>query len=56
LRVTKSGKPSKPKPPPNSPNDEQSDDGIGFDELLKRMLATPPPARVEKPPDKKKPA
>jgi hypothetical protein len=54
LPATKSGKPSKPKPPPNSPNDEQSGDGIGLDEMLRRMLATPPPAK--KVAGKKKPA
>ena len=42
LRAKKSGKPSKPKPQQNSPSDEPSESGgIGFDELLKRMLATP---------------
>jgi hypothetical protein len=55
LRATKSGKPSKPKPPPNSPNDEQSGDGIGFDELLKRMLNAPP-AKTPRATGKKKPA
>jgi hypothetical protein len=43
LSATKPGKPSKPKPQQNSPSDEQSEGGgVGFDDLLRRMLSTPP--------------
>ncbi|MDQ6681528.1 MAG: transposase [Pseudomonadota bacterium] len=31
-----------PKPPPSSPNDAESEAGIGFDEALRRMLVAPP--------------
>jgi hypothetical protein len=54
LSATKPGKPSKPKPPPNSPNDEQSGDGNAFDDVLKRMLATPPAKHASKPRKTKK--
>lgn len=44
MPATKPGKPSKPKPPKNSPSDEKPDEGsgVGFDDLLRRMLSTPP--------------
>jgi len=54
LSATKSGKPSKPKPPPNSPNEEQSGAGIGLDELLKRMLSMKPAPHAAPAPKAKK--
>jgi hypothetical protein len=48
LSATKPGKPSKPKQPQNSPLDEKPDEGsgVGFDDLLRRMLSTPPQAKA----------